>query len=239
MVPARDGLWAGARDVVPVLLGVGSFGVVSGLIAHEVGFTTLEAMMMSIFVYAGSAQIVVARLWSDSAPLLIIFASTLIVNLRYVIFSASVAPRFQSASKPLKLLLSYLLADQTYALMLARYPDSNIDPGKEGISYYLGMSVPFWATWQLANLAGLIIGAAIPPEWGLDLAIPLTFLSLVIPMLTSSPTIAAAVTASIVALLTVGWPFNLGLLAATAVGVGVGMLVSRKAALLVSRESVQ
>ena len=88
--------------------------------------------------------------------------------------------------------------------------------------FLLGAGLALWSVWQVSTAVGIFLGAQVPPSWGLDFALALTFIALLVPVLTDRPSVAAALAAGIVALVGVGWPYKLGLVAAALVGIAVG-----------------
>jgi len=183
--------------------------------------------MMSSIVFAGSAQFVTAQLVHDSAPGLVIVLTIAVVNLRHMLYSASLAPYIASLPTRWKVLLSYLLTDEAYIPTILRYE-------KEGITSYahwfwLGAGFSLWFFWQIGTALGIFLGTALPKSWSLDFALPLTFIAMVVPVLKNRPAIAAALSAGIVGLVAFSLPYKLGLILAALVGIAVvTFLESRK-----------
>jgi len=215
--------WAGVRAEIPLLIGGFPEGMIYGALALNAGLSTSAAQMMSSIVYAGSAQFITAQLAHESAPGFVIVLTIAIVNVRHMLYSASLAPYLASLSARWKVLLSYLLTDEAYAPTIIHYE-------KEGITsyahwYLLGAGFSLWFTWQIGTALGIFLGAAIPASWSLDFALPLTFIAMVVPVLKDRPAIAAALSAGVVALVTFSLPYKLGLLLAALVGIIVGTLL--------------
>lgn len=211
----------GVRTVAPVLLGVVPFALVAGVAAASAGLSLLEAMGMSVIVFAGASQLAALDLLSQDAPLAVVVVTAAVINLRMMMYSASIAPHFRSVSARWKAVLSYLLTDQAYALSLTRYgEDDEIDRKW----FYLGIAATLWVVWQLGTLAGVLLGAGVPDSWGLEFAVPLVFLAVLVPALEDRASVVAGVVAAGVAIAGGGLPLNLGLLVAAAVGITVGMI---------------
>ena len=221
---------AGVKAELPILLGVSPFGMIYGVLALSAGLPATLAFAMSSVVFAGSAQFVGAQLIGTGAPGIVILVTTFIINLRHILYSASVAPYLKHLSTRWKFMLAYFLTDEVYAVAIARVTQPGASPSTSPSLrwYFLGAGLAQWSAWQASTAVGIALGAQIPPGWALDFAIALTFIALVIPTLTDRPTVAAALSAGIVAVLTAGWPYKLGLVLAAVVGIVVGLLTEGK-----------
>jgi 4-azaleucine resistance transporter AzlC len=215
--------WAGARAEVPLLIGVIPFGLIYGALAVNAGLSNAEAQMMSSLVFAGSAQFITAQLVHESAPGLVIVLTIAVVNLRHMLYSASMAPYIASLSTRWKAVLSYLLTDEAYAPTILHYEKNGITPHAHW--FWLGAGCTLWAFWQSSTAVGVFLGAAIPESWSLDFALPLTFIAMLVPVLRDRPGIAAALSAGVVALVAYSLPYKLGLIVAALVGILVGVLL--------------
>jgi predicted branched-subunit amino acid permease len=190
------------------------------------GIPPLVAMLMSIIVFAGASMVAAAQLLASNAPVLVIVITTLIVNLRFMMYSASLRLHFADAPLGRRLAVAYLTADNVYGLMLARFADHPDDPGK--FEYFLGAGLLVWVAWQLAVLAGILIGAGVPAAWRLEFAAPLVFIALTIPFLRDRATIAAGIAAGATVVLLRDLPLKLNLVTAAAVGIAVGLAVEKR-----------
>ncbi|MGB8646892.1 MAG: AzlC family ABC transporter permease [Anaerolineae bacterium] len=223
----RSELLAGIRDELPILIGVAPFGMIYGVLALGAGLPPLVAFAMSSIVFAGSAQFLGAQLIGSLTPFPVVLLSTFVINLRHMLYSASVAPYVKHLSPLWKALLAYLLTDEAYAVVITRYRTTRT-PGSFQHWYFLGAGLTLWSGWQLSTLVGIAAGAQVPSSWSLDFALALTFIALVVPALHTRADAAAALSAGIVALLGVNLPYKLGLVLAALVGVGVGLVVGRR-----------
>jgi len=214
----RAAVASGVRDVSPLLLGVVPFGLVAGVAAIEAGFPPELAVAMSVIVFAGAAQLALIDLVGQGAAPAVAAATALIVNLRYLMYSASIAPRFRTYTVRWRALCAYLMTDQAYALAIVREGSVR--------AYYLGAAAALWIVWVTTTAAGVALGASIPSAWNLSFAIPLTFLALLVPVVEGRPTLAATLVGGAVATAGVGLPFNLGLLAGAVAGIGAGAVVA-------------
>jgi len=215
--------WQGARAEFPLLVGVFPFGLIYGALALNAGLSTAAAQLMSSIVFAGSAQFVTAQLVHDAAPGIVIVLTIAVVNLRHMLYSASLAPYLKNLSLKWKILLSYLLTDEAYAPSIIKYEKEGITPSSHWFVFGAGFSL--WFNWQVSTALGIFLGAAIPKSWPLDFALPLTFIAMVMPMLKNKPMIVAALSAGTVALLAYSLPYKLGLIFAALTGIVVGTIL--------------
>jgi 4-azaleucine resistance transporter AzlC len=219
----RDSFWAGVRAEFPLLVGVFPFGLIYGALALNAGLSRAAAQAMSSIVFAGSSQFITAQLAREAAPGLVIVLTIAVVNLRHMLYSASVAPYVKDLPVRWKALLAYLLTDEAYAATILHYEAEGIAPA--GHWFFLGAGFSLWFTWQVSTACGIFLGAAIPTSWPLDFALPLTFIAMVMPVLKDRPVVAAALSAGAMALLAAGLPFKLGLILAALTGILVGVML--------------
>lgn len=216
----RRALLEGVRDVAPLVLGVLPFALVSGAAAVAVGLSLPQALGMAALVYAGAAQLAAVQLLGQGAPLLVVAMTAGIINLRFLMYGASIAPHFQHVPLRWKALVGYLLTDQAYALPITRFA-RGVTADK--LAYYLGVAAPMWLTWQVGSLMGALLGARIPPAWSFDFAIPLMFLALLRAAIADRPALVAALVGGGVAVAAAGLPYNLGLMLGALAGIGAGL----------------
>lgn len=222
----RDQFLAGVRAELPILLGVAPFGMIFGAIAVSAGIPSTLAQAMSSVIFAGSAQFIGAELFAVNTPAVVLLLTTLIVNLRHLLYSASLAPHVRTLPARWKLLLAYLLTDEAYAVTILHYTDSDSPPAARHW-FFLGAGLALWTTWQATTAIGVFLGARIPSSWSLDFALALTFIGLVVPALRDRPHVGAALAAGLVAVLAASLPYRLGLMAAAVAGISVGMVLEQ------------
>jgi 4-azaleucine resistance transporter AzlC len=229
MLPSpRAEFLAGVRAELPLLIGVAPFGMIYGALALQAGLPVGMAQAMSAIVFAGSSQFVTTQLVNASAPLLVLILTAAIVNLRHALYSASVAPYVRSLATPWKWLLAYLLTDEAYAVTILHYQQpATPDQASNRHWFFLGAGITLWSTWQLSTLAGILAGTVIPDSWSLDFTLALTFIALVVPAIKDRPSLAAALTAGVTAVLAYPLPYKLGLVLAALAGIAVGMWSDR------------
>ncbi|MGZ5202175.1 MAG: AzlC family ABC transporter permease [Telluria sp.] len=213
----------GFRDGFPLLLGIGAWAVVVGVTMVKSGLTAWQASGMTLLVYAGSAQLASLPLIAAHAPIWVIFLTGLVVNLRFVIFSALLAPHFAHLPWRRRLLLSFISGDGTIALYLQRFPVANAEAGT--LSYLKGLLYPNWVLWQVCCIAGVLLGRVIPASWGLDFAGTVAILCMTVPLVTNHAALAGVAVAGAVAVLARPLPYKLGLLLAVVGGMVVAMIV--------------
>lgn len=211
----------GVKDAIPLLLGIIPFGFIAGIATVNAGLGIEEAVGLSVIVFAGASQLAALDLIGQDAPLAVIVVTAVVINLRMFMYSASIAPHFQALSRRLKAAVAYLLIDQAYALAIARYRTEESPPR---VAYYLGVAVTLWIVWQLTTVAGVVLGTTVPESLGLEFAVPLVFLALLIPAMEDGPTTVAGILGGIGAVGAAGLPLNLGLLVGAAVGIVAGLL---------------
>lgn len=226
MNEAKKSFWEGVRAEIPLLIGVFPFGMIYGALALNAGLSAFASQMMSSIVFAGSAQFVTAQLVKDAAPGFVIILTIAIVNLRHMLYSASLAPYLKHLSLKWKFLLSYLLTDEAYAPSILQYEKEGVKPFSHW--FLLGAGISLWFTWQVSTALGIFLGTEMPDDIPLDFALPLTFIAMVVPILKKRPMIAAAVSAGVTALLAYNLPFKLGLILAALVGILVGTVLENK-----------
>ena len=224
-VGRRDAFLGGLVGVLPLLVGVTPFGMIYGALAVGAGMPPAAAMAMSSIVFAGSAQFVVAQLFAVGTQGVVILLTVLVVNLRHMLYSASIVPHVRGLSRPWRWLTAYLLTDEAYAVAISHFRRVPMAPHKH--IYLIGAGVGLWLDWQLSTAAGIYLGSQVPPGWSLEFTLALTLIAMVVPALADRAEVACAVAAGLVGVLAINLPYNTGLLLAAAVGILVGMGVDR------------
>lgn len=221
----RNEFWAGARATFPLLVGAIPFGIIFGAVAVNSRLTMWAAAGMSAFVFAGASQFVAAGLVASGAGLAIIVLTTFVVNLRHSLYSVTLAPYMKHLPQHWLLLLGFTLTDETFLVVVDRYNQPDFSPYKHW--YHLGSAMFMYVNWQLCTWIGIVAGQAIPNPagWGLDFALVVTFIGMLMSGLRTRPVVACALAAGATALLAAGLPNRLGLIVATLAGVAAGVLV--------------
>lgn len=220
---------AGCRDEAPLQLGVIPFGMLYGIGALAAGMPVWLAQLTSMLVFAGAAQLVIVQMLGAAAGALPIGLTAVLLNLRHMLYSASVAEHVRHLPRRWRVLLAYLLTDEAYAVAILRYARP-VGPGPDLRHwYFLGCGVTLWGCWQLSTALGIAFGARIPPEWDIDFAVPLTFIALLTLLVKERAGQAAALVAALAVLALAALPFRLGLVLAIVLGLLAGAAVAREA----------
>lgn len=214
----REGLKIG----IPTWFGVGAWGLVVGVAMIKAGLTLPQAFGMTFIVFGGSAQLSSLPLIVAHAPVWVIFATALVVNLRFVIFSAILAPHFYHLPWRTRAIMGFLSGDVSVALFVQRYPEYAQEQGK--LAYLKGLVYPNWSAWQIGSVIGILLGSQIPASWGLGFAGTLAILCVMLPSVINMAAVAGVVAAAAVAMLAAKLPYKLGLLIAVVIGMAVAMM---------------
>lgn len=219
----QSAFWAGARAMVPLIVGAIPFGIIFGTLARSSGLSFGATLAMSAFVFAGSSQFIALGLITAGSEPLLVIITTLVVNLRHLLYAASLVPYLQHTSHQWKGVMGFLLTDEAFAVAIRRYAQ----PGQRSTDqwYYLGAALAMYINWQICTFIGLTLGQLIPDAaaWGLDFAMVATFIGMVIPYLKNWPMVGAVVVTSLMALMANDLPYQLGLMVATLTGVATGL----------------
>ena len=215
----------GARDMLPMTVGLIPFGIVCGVGALAAGASPLAAIAMSMIVFSGAAQIIAAQLLAAGAPFAVIVLSCFVISLRFLMYSAALAPFLKPVDQRWRNLVAFLLTDQAFASTIQRFrasPDL-----RANVSYFIGGGGVLWLAWQLATIVGILAGAIIPPAWQLEFAVPLCFLALLAPLLRGRVALIVFATAGVAAIALDAMPMRLSMICAGLAGIAVGVLADR------------
>ena len=216
----RHSFIAGANGVLPILIGVIPFGLVAGAAVRQAGFGLAEAMGMSIIVFAGASQIAATTLFGGGAPLWVALGTALVINARMFIYSTSIAPLLAEAPGWARPILGYMLVDQNYASTMT---EGRFREDVDVVWYYAGGGVALWVVWQLASIAGALLGPFIPSSWGLEFAVPLVFLAMLAPAIKDQTAVGVAIVTGVSAAVLVPLlPLQSGLIVAILAGMAFG-----------------
>ncbi|MBC3862361.1 AzlC family ABC transporter permease [Undibacterium jejuense] len=224
----------GARDTIPMLLGAAPFGMIFGTLVSASPMMPWHGQLMSLSVYAGSSQFIATGLIASHAGMLVIWLTTFIVNLRHMLYAATLLPHVAHLSARWRWLLGFLLTDETFAVVAGHHQQAlTVDERRYAHWYFLGSGLAMYSNWQLWTLVGLLFGTLFPglQNMGLDYAMVATFIAIIVPQLNRLPYFAAAIAAGSFAYLLQNLPYKLGLLSAVFVGVMVGVVLSRSSAI--------
>ena len=231
-IPEGRAIWkaeaySGARAVAPTLVGVVPFGLVVGATAVSRHLGVAVAIGFSTIVFAGASQLAAIVTLGSGGAAIVAAAAAWTINLRLMLYSASIAPYLARERLRTRLLVAYLLTDQAYAVSVTRWgrPD---EPGRR-VPYFLGGAILLWVSWQVSTITGALVGAAIPKSIPLGFTAPLVFLVLLIPTISSRPAAVAAAVGGIAAVLGAGaGAGQLSLMIGALTGIAAGALAERR-----------
>lgn len=222
----RAAFLAGLRDTIPLLVGAAPFGIVFGALGVSNGLSAGATMGFSLFVFGGASQAIASGLVKAGADMTIIILATLMVNLRHALYSATLAPYVKGLGQKWLLPLGFWLTDETFVITVKYYQEHADSPHKHW--YQLASSLAMYINWNACTLLGLLIGTAIPDmrQWG-AVAMTVTFIGMVVPLLQTRPMVLAGGAAALSAVLLQGLPNLLWLMVASLIGVAVGVLAEK------------
>ncbi|WP_027361915.1 AzlC family ABC transporter permease [Halodesulfovibrio aestuarii] len=222
----KESFFTGASTIIPVMPGIVPFGMLTGVVTIAAGISPLKAIFMTLFMFAGAAQVSVAQLMTENSSAIIIITTAIMINLRFVMYSASITPYLGSLNLWQRLYLSYTLSDQAYAVSIVEF--TRKDSPYQKLPFFFGACTSLYVTWMASTISGIFFGSLIPPQWSFDFAVPLTFLALLVPNITDRPTALAATVAALTAILTVSLPYNMGLMIGAFAGIFAGYFASKR-----------
>lgn len=216
----REQIKAGIKAILPLCIGAFPFSFIVGAISINAGMNVLESVLWSFTVFAGSSQMVALGLIQSSASVLVIMLTTFVINLRHMLYSASISEHIKDYPLSLRALMAYGLTDEVYAASIRE-----LEQVKEGRQwFYLAVMGGFWVNWVFADFLGALVGTSFPEisQYGLDFAMVAAFIAIVIPQVKSHECIVAAIVATVTGVLLSGLPYSLGLVVAAITGVYCG-----------------
>jgi predicted branched-subunit amino acid permease len=216
----------GFIKILPIMTGVVPFGAVVGSAAADAGLNVSQTMLFNIFVFAGASQLAAIDLMTKGGTIVVVVLTGLIINLRFLLYSAAISPVLSGAGFWAKIFGAYFLTDQSYAVMTAH--ETHFKKSGDAIQFYFGSCTCMALTWHLAVLGGSLFGNFAPRNWALDYAVPLSFVVLVIPTLKNRKYILVAICSALSGILLYRLPLNLGLIASAVISISLAVLLSRK-----------
>lgn len=215
----------GFKSMLPITTGILPFGLVMGAVAYAAKLTAFEGLGMNFIMFSGSAQIAVIELMLQSTSSIVVIATGLLINLRFMLYSAAFAPYVQDTSFWVKVFCSYNLTDQSYNVMKSN--ENIFKSNKDAITFYMGAAACMLLAWHGSVIFGFVFGNFVPDSISLDYAIPLSFITLIIPNLKHKKYIYVAIFSTVVSIFLKQMPFNLGLLTTTLLALSFGALLNR------------
>ena len=225
----NNAFWTGGKEgfhaFLPVSIGLIPWALVTGMTMTSSGLTFFQAIGMNTIVYAGTAQLATLPLLKTGAPTGLIVLTALVLNLRFLIFSAAIAPGFRGSSILVRWFSGYLLGDGVFATCTPKMLTEEKLPWRLG--YYFVPSLWSWLLWQLFGCIGVLSAKSIPENWSLDFMATIALIVLLIPMAKVKSMAVAAVISGLASILLKEMPFKLGVITAIGVGVIAGFLFER------------
>lgn len=235
LITPRGEFRRGMRSIAPTSPGTFAWGLVTGVAMVKFGMTLPQALGMTYLVYAGSAQLAALPLIAAGAPVWVVVLTAIIVNLRFVIYSASLVQIFHHLNLRWRLALGYFTGDVTFAILNRQLQSHPERPHANW--FYLGLGIASWIVWQSASVLGIVLASQIPESWGLSLAGAITLVCLTIPLIRNLPAVVGVACAGVLAIVLAHWPARLGLVAAVVVGMSVALALESWMSKRVGKES--
>ena len=207
------------------LPGIAAWGLVTGVAMVKAGLSLPLALLMSLVVYSGAAQLATLPLIAAGAPLWVVWAAAGCVNLRFLIYSAQWRVFFEHLPRVRRLALIYFAVDINLVVFQRAYPKPEREPGQ--VAYFLGGVLPIWVSWQIPALIGILLADVIPTHWGLGFAGTLAMLGLTYGLLSDRSTWTAAIVAGLAAVAAFALPLKLNIMVAIAAAVAAGLMVEQ------------
>lgn len=210
----------------PIATGVIPFGAVMGSVSANAGLTVSQSTVMNFLVFGGASQLASVDLMKNHAPLLVVVITGLVINLRFILYSAAIVPVFKNSKTAVKLLAAHSLTDQSYTLMTAN--EDKLKSSSEKISFFFGTCLCMWIVWQSSVLLGYLFGNFAPTRLSLDYAVPLSFIALVLPTLKNKKYVFIALFSFLTSLLLQDLPLRMGLIVTAAISMMLASFLTRK-----------
>jgi len=207
-------LTKGITDVSPLMIPVVPFGIIFGVIGMELGLSSYMTFGMSVIIFGGASQIVLLQLFSGGSSSLVAITSVGAVNSRHLLYGAVFSEYLSHLKLLWKIILSYVLIDQAFAVSNTYFKKNKEDQFKH--YHLLGAGFTCWIVWQISTILGIVLGSVIPEELGLSFTISLTFLALLINDFRKFKNVIVMLVSGIVA--TIGYntiPFQAYIIVAT------------------------
>lgn len=222
----RTAMAEGFRRIFPFSLIAGPFGVVYGATAADNGIADVPAILASVVILAGASQIALVQLIDEGAAWFVAIGTALVINLRFALYSASLAPHFRGFAPGWRFGLAYLMTDQTAVLSIAEY-ERRADPHYRRW-FTIGAGCWFITPWFVGTAVGVLLGGDIPADWQVGFAVPLMFTALLVPTINSRPKLAASLVGAGMAVATTGLPDGVNIILGAVAGIAVGTLLQER-----------
>lgn len=205
---ARAEIRQAVVDIAPAMVAAAPIGLLYGALATSKGLDVLDVALSSGLIFAGGAQLAAIQIWTVPVPIVALLVSTLLINARYVLMSASLAPKVAHLPLLGRILGFHVLADENWAMSERR-----AEGGRVSAPYFFGMGAVFWINWMAFSILGAVTGPVIgdPTRFGADFAFTAMFIALTTGFARSRLSgivIVASALAAALAHLTIGPPWH-------------------------------
>lgn len=224
-VSPRAAFTAGFGAIAPLTFGVIPFGLAYGAAAAQTDIDSWLGAAASIIILAGAAQLSIVDLIDQNAHWVIAIGTALVINARFLLYSAAVAPAFGEFRGPWRYLMPHMLTDQVASVSLLWFEDHHDARARRW--FFLGAGITITAGWITGSLIGIAAGTGIPDSWDIGFAVPLMFGALLVPSIRSRPMLVAAVVAGAVTAAGGGLPNGTNVLAGALAGMVAGAVIDR------------
>ena len=218
----------GALDSSPLILAAIPFGLIFGALSITTGLSAWATLSMSLFVFAGASQFIAVSLLASATALPVILLTVFVVNLRHMLYAASLMPQVENLPQKFRFPMAFWLTDETFAVVSNHVAGKKDTPGLHW--YFLGSALAMYTVWAICTVIGIIMGQQIPDiaSWGLDVAMLVGFIGIVVPNLKFRADWVCAATAMFSTLITYHWPNQTGLLFSSFLAISVAVLLDRR-----------
>jgi len=219
----------GLREALAVAPGLAAWGLMTGVAMIKSGMSLIEAVAMTLLVFAGSSQLAAIPLIAAGSPALVILATAFCVNLRFVVFSAHLRPYLMHLPRRHRMGLAYVTADLSYVMFNKRYhqPPQNKAEQQAQVAYLAGGCTTNWASWQGASLLGILLAHSVPVHWGLGFAGILALVGMAASLASSRLRLISAGVAATAAVAAFALPFKLNIVVAIAAAVAICLMMEK------------
>lgn len=221
----RASFIAGGKKAIPIMLGYAPLGLAFGVIAREKGLDVLQTALMSLLVFSGSGQFIGIGLLAAGASIPAILLTTFLVNLRYLLFSAAMAPHVKRMPSLVQSILAFGITDETFTLNMAEFnkKEANRD-------FMFGVNIFSHLSWIASTATGAAIGNIVGnvKQYGINFALPAMFIALLMMQIKDRNTVWVAVIAGALSIgIRLVTSSSVNIITATVIAATVGVVLCR------------
>ena len=167
---------ASVRDMSPLLLGLAPFGLAIGVAIARSPLDRAVGWATGPVLFSGASQLTAIDLLGSGTSALTVITSLLLLNARFAVYGAALAPMFGDQPRWFRVLAPYFLVDPLVATVSSQ--DANVEDPSWWRAHYLGAALALWIVWIGSITVGVVGGPLVDPAWGLDFAAPLCLVTL-------------------------------------------------------------